>query len=365
MYVSVENGQSPDFSEIFTYENGALKTQTNKYKFHRVPVVSPDAQWVAYTRLPDSATEDALNGHPLSRDLADIYLQNVATGKTTALTTQPKDVYLSKSNNVGVLRSQPAWSPSGRQLAWTELPFKTENGYNVPDPTERLVIYDLDLQTSRTVIEKLPEGRKLDGVPALSELAWGLPGIAVLTRALDKALFPEVIRVYTVSGDLVSTSEKLFDTGFQYSQLIWLQEGETYYVSNIVADVILDPLTGKPVTFEGFITPELFSPLAPNEVSLFYGDRTVGEGNPVWLIGQNGEIKTEMAAAGRYYFLSGIALSPDGKTAAFVVYPGQGTQGGLYIYRNGSKLRLNFNGVTGVAWGPVAWRIKRNVIAGS
>jgi len=165
------------------------------------------------------------------------------------------------------------------------------------------------------------------------------------------------VALYSPRGDLLWEQKPQIRQGFTFSSAIWVQRSDgAYDLTSIEGRYRFDGATGVrsvPIC----LTPELYSALAPNGISLFYNQQEKGEGSPVWVIAVNGEIRTSMADAGRYYHSSGLSIAPDGRQAAYIVYPGQGTQGGLYVFTTlGGKVRKDNNSVDGVAWGPVAWR---------
>ncbi len=364
LFLGINNGKNQIWGDLWAYE-GAGIAQRTKYGFNGIPILSADGTKVAYASLPDFVTKnynETAGGYLPSN----IWVMDIATGNAERIAAQPENPSRDKSDARFILRSEPGWSPTGRQLVWTEIDVNAAEKSNTDLKTERLVVYDLDTKTSRVIVEKLPAHRFTDIIPLISEVAWGLPGIAVLTHVDDSKKFPEMVTVFTPEGKQIAQSKEFENSGFQFSQMIWIEDGGSFYITNITGDMYLDPQTAAVVDFGNVSAiPELYSTLNPNGVSLYYGDKTVGEGNPVWLINYKGEVRGEMAAQGRYYYLSGIAISPDGERAAYIVYPGQGTDGGLYVYRNGARAKLGYTGVQGVAWGPVAWRLRKTVITGA
>jgi hypothetical protein len=358
----VSLASSDNYGDIFTYDGGSLRKRTTDGR-NRIPIASPDGAWIAYLSVNEIFAEALAEGANFP-PATDIWLYNNATGKASIVAGQPADAIVAEDRRY-ISRTNPTWSPSGRQIAWAQIDFDTR-GENSDMKREQVVVYDLDARTTTVIIRELPPHREINNVPIASEVAWGLPGIAVLSHIPDPSKFPEVVSVYTVDGRLLSRTGPINDSGFAYSQLIWVQDGSQYYVSNVVGDYYIDPVTAVYLEFPGDIitTPEAYSPRAPDGISLYYGQLNAAEGNPVWLIAVNGVVKTEMASSGRYYYLSGFGLAPDGKSAAYIVYPGQGTDGGLYIFRNNAKIRMNYTNVLGVSWGPVAWRLKRLPIMG-
>jgi hypothetical protein len=353
LFLSMGTNGTPISGDLYSWDGG-LRRRTN-WGHNDIPIVSPDGRWVAYSSAADVYVKSPQQYGQVAVPI-NIWLLDPVTNKGQRIAGQPENASLETDNGAFVLRSQPSWSPSGRQLAWTEIEVDQSAGRNAELRDERLVAYDLDAKATRVLVAKLPDHRFSDVFPVLSEVAWGLPGIAVVTHATDPKDFPEQVTFYDTNGRQVSQTKPLKDTGFNYSQAIWVEGADGFYLTSIQGDLKIVPATGEVLGFEEGV-PEAYSPLNPRGISMYYGDKTVGEGNPVWLLAYNGVVKTEMAASGRYYYLSGISISPDGNRAAYIIYPGQGTEGGLWVYRNGSKVRFDYGNVTGVSWGPIAWRI--------
>ncbi len=329
--------------DLYAFLNGALRKRTN-YGFNQEPITAPDGQNMSFNSVAQGYTELRNDKYYVFPVPSDISILNTATFEARKLTAQPAQ----DPNALGptyTLRSSPAWSPTGRQLAWTEIDVQLVPKEARELTPERLVVYDLDTETSRVITAELPKHSIVNATRAMSVLAWGYPGLAVITFQPGTVDDTERVAVYTAAGEMLWEYTSETPLGFRYSSAIWVQRSDgTYDLTSVEGQYRFDAKTGT-LDYPNCLTPELYSPLAPKGISMFYNQLTSGEGNPVWVIAVNGEIKTEMAAAGRYYYTSGIAIAPDGTQGAYIVYPGQGTDGGLYFYKtNSGKARLSANG---------------------
>jgi len=355
LFVAIQGVSNGDKEgDLYAFINGALRKRTN-YGFNQEPITAPDGQSIGFNSVVQSYTELRDDKHYVFPVPSNISILNTATFAARSLTNQTAQAP-NADGPAFTLRSAPSWSPSGRQLAWTEIDVVLLSEEVRELTPERLIVYDLDTETSRVIIPELPKHTVVNATRAMSALAWGYPGIAVITY-LPGDDDAQRVALYTSSGTLLWEYSSEESLGFRYSSAIWVQRSDgTYDLTSIEGQYRFDAKTGT-LYIPACLTPELYSPLAPKGVSMFYNETSSGEGDPVWVIAVNGVVKTEMAAAGRYYFTSGIAIAPDGTQGAYIVYPGQGTDGGLYFYKmNSGKVRLSANGVNGIACGPTAWR---------
>src|SRR5262249_16464466 len=148
----------------------------------------------------------------------------------------------------------------------------------------------------------------------------------------------------------LKTAEKT-DQAYQYSDLIWLTGFDKPYLSCIACNTKIDPETGEISQLNG--TPELYSALAPDKLSLYYGADSGTESNVTWIVAMNGKqiAKFDSIRVARSY---DAAISPDGMEIATAYYAGQGTTASTYIYVAQSKktFRIKMN-VLGLGWGPM------------
>ncbi len=352
--MGLQGPQGGSSDDLWTYDGNLKRRTQSGYSYSLVQ--SPTGTWAAYRSVPTLYvnTPDTFPAVPMN-----IWIINTLTHASRQLTDQPADGSLEEGSYKFILRSQPSWSPDGLSLAWTEIAIDESANQNTDLKTERLVIYDIGADNLRVLPATLPNHGFVSKDPTLSSVTWGYPGLAVKTTIPSSRDTVVVISIYDTEGKLLSRTPPLVNTNFPYSDLIWIESDGKDYLSNVVGEVMIDPLTGEMLDMPG--TPEIYSPGNPDGISMYFGGDFSGEGGPVWTLAVNGKPKAVLASAGRYYYQSGIAISPDGTKAAYIIYPGQGTSGGLYMFLAGNKVQLlgsSHYSVNAVAWGPVAWRVR-------
>lgn len=356
LFVGIGTPDGSNEGDIYQWSSGTSLARKTTWGHNYAPIPSPTGEWVAYNSIAEFFVKARTSDTDLTAPV-NTYVLNTATGKSRRVSVQPDNASIEAGSEAYVLRSTPSWSPDGRTLAWTEIAIDVAGNVNVSGEAEQLVIYNLDTDVRRVIVAELPNHNFVGNNPVLSDVAWGYPGIAVATHGPGDQR-PDIVSLYDETGKLISRSDDLTDGSFSASQIIWIVADGKDYITSITGEYLIDPATGKTQDMNG--TPEVYSPINPDGVSMFFGDKTVGEGNPVWLLAVNGIVKAELAASGRYYYQSGIAISDDGKSVAYIIFPGQGTAGGVYVYRTSatqivSSSRYN---ATGLAWGPIAWRVR-------
>ncbi|MCA9916185.1 MAG: PD40 domain-containing protein [Anaerolineae bacterium] len=116
---------------------------------------SPTGEWAAYTRLAPVSISYLENYERGSGGLPnDVWLVNLETGETQAITEQPEDAffYIENSRNV-ILRASITWSPDGSQIAWSEMDY-----YDLHlQQRHRIMVADIATGEVRTLVDSLPD----------------------------------------------------------------------------------------------------------------------------------------------------------------------------------------------------------------
>lgn len=339
---------------------GSTPVQRTFGERDRPPTVSPLGDYAVYLQVSPSFVKQRSDNDDRS-PAQDIYVMNLATFKTTAIATQPNNVSYVDGKARYTLRSNPVWSPDGKLLAWTEIVTDQPAGKNPDLQDERLVVYNLAAKSTSIVVSKLTAHRTIGLHQALSEVSLGPNGLIAVKVATSADLDPLIedwLYVYDAKGKQLTEIKGLetADPNYESGQLIWLTGFDKPYLSCVVCNTRLDPSTGTSQSLNG--TPEVYSALAPDKLSLYYGADSGSEGNVTWVIALNGKQVSKFDSV-RIARLGDMAISPDGMQIAGANYAGQGTTAGVYIYQTQSqqitKIKVN---VTGLSWGPIAWRVR-------
>jgi hypothetical protein len=344
---------------IWAWDNSPLIQRTGG-GLSFVPIVSPMGDSYLYLRIPtayDKRTSPDQD-RPAARD---IYLANLSTGQATAIAAQPKNASFADSQAHYTLRSAPNWSPDGKLMAWTELTIGPATSLELQP--ESLVLYDVTTKTAHTLIPELPAHRVVAQYPALSEVSLG-PGGLIAVRVHVSADIDssgqDWLYFYDTAGKQIARLEGLeaVEQNYEYSQLIWLSGLDMPYLSCVACTSKINPRTGSIDTLNG--TPELYSALAPDRLSVYYGADSGDESNVTWIIALNGKQVSKFASV-RIANLRDVAIAPDGMQVASANYVGQGTTAGVFIYQaqRNRMVKVTVN-VIGLGWWPMAWRVRAN-----
>jgi hypothetical protein len=357
LLIAIKQGQRAT-GNIWTWNSLGLIQRTGG-GLGLVPIVSPTGDSYVYTRIPaaymtkSSTTQD----RPIPLD---IYLVNLNTGRSTVIASQPTDASFGDGQAHYILRSQPSWSPDGRLLAWTEL---TLNQAAPGTQSESLVIYDAASKKVQTLIPQLPAHRVVGPYPALSEVSLGPDGLIAVKVHISPDIDSngrEWLYFYDEIGKEITRLEKLeaVEQTYESSQLIWLSGLDMPHVSCMACTTRINPRTGAAGPLNG--TLELYSPLAPDKLSVYYGADAGDESNLTWIIAHNGKQVSTFASV-RIANLRDVAIAPDGMQVASAYYVGQGRTAGVFIYQmqRDQIVKVTVN-VIGLGWGPMAWRVRAN-----
>jgi len=256
---------------------------------------------------------------------------------------QPKDTVLISFEEPYkyVVRTDPAWSPDGKQLAWAEF-IQTQKGIE----GQTLVIYDLKSATQRRVTLT----SEIQFAPNLSlrgELQWGDHWIAITTPENSRDLN---ITVYDLKQNLSKSFQLKDATSFvlglwysnqQHSFIIAYHEQQsgTKYK-------LLDPTNG---VFSAL--PLAFRLTSENGMSKLFFNPINGTYYP--------QFKPSFQTASSVCCYPFAAISNDGLRAAYTV---EGPPNPITIYQNEKFetviLPDNIHQVEALIWGPLQWVLK-------
>lgn len=281
-------------------------------------------------------------------DLKDLARRNIAI--------QPESITLdadSSGYSGGIKRSLPVWSPDGSAFAWTEQDYPAQNH-------ARLVVYDLESDTSRVLDDALPQlTASADGLTDLFN--WGVGGIVVFTN--DPSDNAGTLRFYDAPTGLQQAARVLYDEPGWLPIVgpLWLTDGQGKTRAVVQASDTLwywiDPATGE-------VTPgarlELASANNPDDSlrlvwNILYMFPEAPE--PAWqLVSAEGTallVWEEPLHMAERTSLSDFVIAPSGQAAAYL------QDGVLYVWQDGQVTELTLPQdfrVTMLYWGPVHWR---------
>ncbi|MBE0690652.1 MAG: PD40 domain-containing protein, partial [Anaerolineae bacterium] len=215
-------------------------------------VLSPDGTRIAYNSVAQLVVEamgrvGGIGGGALP---SNIWVINLGSGDGVRVADQPADAsfFTEGVADRGIIRSDPAWSPEGGRLVWTEETY--------PERINSIVLHDF-AAGPRVIAGNLPPSA---GVPAPKEVRWGQSGI--------------LVRDTQVSGDgSLATSFSLFSpdgalfNSFQVGDGLrtpvfydFMQAGDREMIGVLFNDgvwMLYDPFSGAEEVAAGI--PEMYS----------------------------------------------------------------------------------------------------------
>ena len=323
-----------------------------------LPIVAPDGRNMAFLSEPQMVRaalgrSGGIGGGALPNH---IWLCGAGMGgrELTLAGTQPSEAsfFVEGQQDRATIHSDPAWSPDGGHLAWTEL------GY--PDGSERLSIYDLNSGTILTVeLNVEPQY----GVPRPLPIMWGDVGIIAHSTTYDpaQARGEEAFLVYDASGRLIArTPFEVPDQDFIYHRALIADSGQDY-VGLLLRNrgwTLVDPLTGETRSLAGSgSAPELLNLNSPDDAALVL---TVNEAFEFeWWVTYPDGIYVDDQGKSRTFLqgsLSRITPGPNGSIA--VVFDG------VHVWHEGDSFvveqteAVKNDAMAGIVWGPTGWRVR-------
>jgi len=346
--------------DLWKWDGSGGLQQMTFWGYNQHPAMSPDGNQVAYMAW-SPITVDAVQregGIAGGEVPGDIKVLDVATQQEVVIAAQPPDAsfFTRGVADKAVIRSKPAWSPDGLQLAWTE--------YDVPgDGMNRVMVYDFTRAAAQSVMNDLPPQA---GVPVPIDIAWGQSGLilrSTMMSAANPAIFEDSFLVFSTEGAPQSTipvpqNENRFLTHF-----VLLTYDDKEYIGvqyNTEEWDLFDPLTGESQPAPG--VPELYLPTLPDKtITVSVIPDAEGGGAEYQLLDVDGNPVGTPVDAGMSYE-GHLGLAPDGRGVAFVSYNKQDSRydSAVTIWNNGevsARVEVNPLGFS-FLWGPVAWRIR-------
>lgn len=334
-------------SELWSATDVGLQPLT-PYGYVGRPVIDPMGGQVAYATIALIGIEALqVTGGLVSELPSDIEILDLATGTIVRVATQPEGATFNQGEPArAVVRSAPAWSPNGTQLAWTE---------DVqPENERRLVIYDLASATSQIIRADLPLQA---GFQQTLPVRWGQTGIAVKSTTAAAGSDPaqptmiEQIQVFGLDGSLLADLTPVHAQGEFVYEFTWMQSilGERLALLYSTGRwEWLDPDSGTLVPLPG--EAELYSLTAPDQPGVIFRAASVPEGQTLFTWYQNG---LPLPFTGPAEWLT---ISPDGRALAYAA------GGTAYRWVNGEALEIfgtnaRDASVSELVWGPVGWRV--------
>jgi hypothetical protein len=320
--------------------------------------LSPDGTRLAYTAWAQ-ITQDAVKregGIAGGALPSDVWIYDRVTGSTLQVGGQPPGAafFAPGVPDKAVIHGSPAWSPDGKRLAWSELTY--------PDSKNSLAIYTPETDSSRRVVENLPDQA---GVPVPMPVWWSEANVLVVrsTTLNASTQFEDAMLVYTPDGapvnafTLTSGDDEPLDflparSGGQPVMLV------RFRLSGWQA---IDPVSG---TRAPAGPPQQASAYEP-DASLKVAFQSSGGASPFNLSFQiRGTSQTQPAIPLGPLALARVTLSPDGQSVVYQPFDvGSGVSlDDIYVWRAGTTLPLPKAPtepaiVQNFVWGPTVWLV--------
>lgn len=333
----------------------AAPQQLTTWGYVTLPALSPDAQRVAYNAWASAAVQAVEQGQPVTGVIpSNIAVLDLATGQSQTIADQPAGVAFDPNTGwqSAIMRGQPAWSPDGTRLAWSE--------FAVPENVYRLVVYDLAAAQQTVIVPNLPMPYADAGNIPVHRVQWSTWGISVHTVAVnpESGDFEERVTIYDALG--AQLAEHLIGSSVSEFTLmhVWVEfEGVELlgllYPSG--KQFMLDPGSGEqydmpspPLLVSTSTTgPSAALTPAPN-------NDPESDERALWFLLTPDRQSSEALDTTGFPGPEIVAISPDGLSVAFVGEQVQVWQNNTITPVPGTE---GLSSEAAVLWGPVKWRV--------
>jgi hypothetical protein len=318
------------------------------------PRLSPDFAYIAY-RTPAPITV-ASGGAGGGQNPDNLMLYALDSGEVSPLAVQPEGASFNANNVPDRWRahSVPAWSPDGRQIAWSELN---------ADGQIRLVVREVASGTVRVIAESLPPQF---GVPTAPLVYWGHWGIFISNTPMDPDTFtglPGGYLLYDPSGTLLADVTFEDDLMVFRELILALHEGHEYlygFDRDNDMPVLIDPLTGASETVSAYL--EMYSLHNPDRNGVLFEPTRTSSGRRSFKAIYYDPTMQTIIDSPLVRDWSTVALSPGGFIMAYQPYdPDQPSARARITTLNGGlrfvvPLPAPSLRTTDLFWGPVGFR---------